>query len=167
MSLRIQVSDLIARPGSSRREAGTLDVEVDLTTASVHGPIDVVADIRSLSDGVIARGRVSARANLVCNRCLSEHVGDVSCDFEQVYRLVPEDPETELQVENGAWIDLEPTCRDELVLSLPQVSLCNVDCRGLCPTCGTDLNTGSCSGHAEGLSSPFAALARLFESPTD
>jgi uncharacterized protein len=34
-------------------------------------------------------------------------------------------------------------------LAVPEYSLCNEGCRGICPRCGTDLNTGSCSCEPE------------------
>lgn len=163
MSLRIQVSDLLARPGHARSEQGTFEADIDLETAVVRGEATVVLELRSLTDGVVVHGTVEALAELTCNRCLTEWQEPVQLSFSQVFRLVPEDEETELAIEKGTWIDLEPACRDELALALPLVSLCRPDCMGLCPTCGTDLNTGACAGHTEGVTSPFAALADLLK----
>ncbi len=56
-----------------------------------------------------------------------------------------------------------PIIRDEVSLALPLVPLCKKDCLGLCPTCGTDLNTAPCSGHADESDSPFSALQQLLE----
>jgi uncharacterized metal-binding protein YceD (DUF177 family) len=41
---------------------------------------------------------------------------------------------------------------------------CQEDCKGLCPICGTDLNSDPCDGHGEDSGSPFAVLKDLFES---
>jgi uncharacterized protein len=35
--------------------------------------------------------------------------------------------------------------RQHLVLALPLAPRCRETCRGLCPQCGTNLNTGACS----------------------
>jgi uncharacterized metal-binding protein YceD (DUF177 family) len=42
---------------------------------------------------------------------------------------------------------LDPTesFRQVLTLELPGYPLCRKDCRGLCPTCGADLNQGNCN----------------------
>jgi uncharacterized protein len=45
---------------------------------------------------------------------------------------------------DGERIDLEPLFREQFVLSVPYAPLCKEDCKGLCPQCGTDLNTASC-----------------------
>ena len=60
-------------------------------------------------------------------------------------------------------IDTEPLLRDELLLAMPLAPVCRPDCKGLCPECGTDLNTGACSGHESEPVSPFAELRSLFD----
>jgi uncharacterized protein len=41
-------------------------------------------------------------------------------------------------------IDLGQAVREELALAVEQFPLCREDCKGLCPTCGADLNAGPC-----------------------
>jgi uncharacterized protein len=66
----------------------------------------------------------------------------------------PDDLETE-DVELGAddaaatfykddAIDLADLLREQFYLALPMKPLCRQDCRGLCPQCGTNLNTDTC-----------------------
>ncbi|MCK7489366.1 MAG: DUF177 domain-containing protein [Anaerotruncus sp.] len=44
----------------------------------------------------------------------------------------------------GTVIDLAPHLREEIILSMPIRLLCKDDCKGICPDCGKDLNTGEC-----------------------
>ncbi len=46
---------------------------------------------------------------------------------------------------DGDAIDLEPLFREQFVLAVPFAPLCREDCKGLCPQCGIDRNTGTCS----------------------
>ena len=41
-------------------------------------------------------------------------------------------------------IDLGQLMQEQFYLAVPMKPLCREDCRGLCPVCGTNLNTGSC-----------------------
>jgi uncharacterized protein len=41
-------------------------------------------------------------------------------------------------------IDLGEMVREQMHLALPLRRLCREDCRGLCPSCGVNRNTGSC-----------------------
>jgi uncharacterized protein len=46
---------------------------------------------------------------------------------------------------DGERIDLEPLFREQFVLAIPYAPLCVEDCKGLCPQCGIDRNTASCT----------------------
>ena len=57
-----------------------------------------------------------------------------------------------------------------IVFELPLVPLCDEDCKGLCPTCGANLNEGPCGCEKEQpdgpdefelVKNPFAALANF------
>ena len=61
----------------------------------------------------------------------------------------------------GDTLDLEPLVREILALVWPVQPHCSEDCRGLCATCGCNLNRESCSCTAEPSVRPFAGLARL------
>ena len=41
-------------------------------------------------------------------------------------------------------IDLSELLREQFYLALPMKPLCREDCRGLCPQCGVNRNTGTC-----------------------
>jgi uncharacterized protein len=58
-------------------------------------------------------------------------------------------------------IDLGQLMREQFYLSLPMKPLCRVDCKGLCPSCGTNLNRGSCDCKREWEDPRFAALKNL------
>jgi uncharacterized protein len=65
-------------------------------------------------------------------------------------------------------IDLRELVREQIYLLLPMKPLCKEACAGLCPVCGTNLNTGSCDCPREWEDprlAPLKALAR--KSDTD
>ena len=41
--------------------------------------------------------------------------------------------------------DLAPFFREEIALAVPVQILCKEDCRGLCPSCGANLNLAPCN----------------------
>jgi uncharacterized protein len=45
----------------------------------------------------------------------------------------------------GPQIDLAVGIREAIMLSQPIMQLCKEDCQGLCPVCGINLNSQSCS----------------------
>jgi uncharacterized protein len=46
---------------------------------------------------------------------------------------------------DGERIDLEPLFREQFVLAIPYAPVCAETCKGLCPQCGIDRNTASCT----------------------
>jgi uncharacterized protein len=46
---------------------------------------------------------------------------------------------------DGERIDLEPLFREQFVLAIPYAPLCSEDCKGLCPQCGIERNTATCT----------------------
>jgi len=47
---------------------------------------------------------------------------------------------------------------EQVILSVPMKVVCRPDCRGLCPVCGANRNTGECQCPAAPADSPFASL---------
>lgn len=161
--VRIQISDLISRPGQTRTHQHRVPVQVSFPTAQVDTVVSFDAAISGVPDGVWLRGSVEAEAELTCNRCLTRWTQTIYTPVERLYRLQPSDPEEELVIEDGGWIDVTQPVHEQISLALPFNSVCSPDCLGICPECGTDLNQSICSGHQQDAGSPFAALADLLE----
>ena len=167
--LRYLVSDLLGHPGLSRPVGGELPLQLKVGETMVDDVAEVIAQLDSIPEGIIARGSASTMAHHVCARCLREWDSPIEIEFTELIargtssKLADEDL---LRVTNEGFIDLGPLVHDELCLSLPADPLCRSDCLGLCPTCGADLNVSPCAGHGDQSSSPFAAVKQLFGSET-
>jgi len=68
--------------------------------------------------------------------------------------------ELDLDVYSGETVDLEALVREQIILLAPLKPLCSEGCRGLCPTCGVNLNQETCSCKVENASSP-ARMGKL------
>jgi uncharacterized protein len=58
----------------------------------------------------------------------------------------------------GKELDLRPAVREQILLSLPSAPVCSDDCKGLCPSCGKDLNEGECGCDRTVMDPRWAAL---------
>jgi uncharacterized protein len=152
----LNVSDLLGHPGSRRPITLEGPLEVSLDLASVAN-VRADAVLESAAGEIVARGTVSFTATLRCNRCLTEWDEQMQVPLVEVFGS------DDAPIGRDGTIDLEQVLRDETALSIPLAPLCSADCRGLCPTCGTDLNREPCSGHADESTSPFGALRHLLE----
>ena len=69
--------------------------------------------------------------------------------------------ETEIGYYQGDGLELEDVLREQVLLSLPPRVLCSPDCKGLCPHCGQDLNSASCSCTQSSPDPRWSALSEL------
>ncbi len=82
-----------------------------------------------------------------CARCLEEFENKIIAKFNAIIvDEVNEDYEAEdieIMIKDGC-IDLEEPIKQIVYLSMPMKALCKNDCKGICPMCGINLNTGKC-----------------------
>jgi uncharacterized protein len=159
--LMVPVGDLIGSPGKDRPFAAVVPVQLSFEDVRVEGPMEVSGRAIGLIDAVEADFTVSATAHLTCTRCLTEWDEPIEARATQFFRRVPDEQGYPII---GDDIDLYEPARDELALAFPGTPVCREDCLGLCPTCGTDLNSDPCGGHGDDSDSPFATLRDLFDS---
>ena len=79
--------------------------------------------------------------------------------------LEDEENDEILLLDNGT-VDLDEVFTTALVLAMDSKHVCSEDCKGLCATCGADLNEGPCGCKPE-IDPRFAALAQLLDSETE
>ncbi|MBR3487242.1 MAG: DUF177 domain-containing protein [Clostridia bacterium] len=116
-------------------------------------------------EGVDLMGVLSSSLIMNCTKCNEEFVKPFSVDFSERFLKVSDEEAEELDCYSyaGEVLKLDKMAEDLILLNAPLYGLCRPDCKGLCPICGTNLNTSQCSCTAEDDSSPFAALKRLKE----
>ena len=142
--LRIAVASLPPEglPWSGEVTAAALGVPED-DRIRFALPIRFTLRVSPVETEVLIEGQLRARLRCGCDRCLVTFETEVGTDEVCHLLALPED----------GVIDLTENVREDMLLTLPSRCLCREDCRGLCPQCGLDLNTGSCDCTAKRLSS--------------
>jgi uncharacterized protein len=146
-----------------------------------RGEIDFPAPVKTrlrvlrISDFIEVEGVFETAARLVCGRCLKEFEMQLASEIALTYtRENPEirenlsREEVELSPEDaglitfrGDRIDLRKGVQEQVVMALPVRPLCHDHCKGLCPQCGTDLNSGDCDCDQGPPNTQFSALEKL------
>ena len=105
--------------------------------------------VTNINDIIVLNGKITASYRTICDRCgepiqknmnlgvcedlLNEESTDINGDaFIDQYSF------------KGEELDLTKIIVDYLVLNVPMSHLCKVDCKGICPTCGKNLNYEDC-----------------------
>jgi uncharacterized protein len=127
-------------------------------------------------DLVEIKGRIMASLAFECGRCLERFQIELKRTFAIDFVKEPDKPadssdgeddyeimETDIGTEyfTGDVIELSDTLQEQLVMNLPPHPLCSDGCKGLCPSCGTNLNSSSCSCTPKQGHPAFAALKGL------
>jgi uncharacterized protein len=121
------------------------------------------AELDLYADGshVFAQGTLVGHVTVACSRCIGavrlaidepirvtfmppSEIGDEDQVTEEVEEEVT-DHDVDVFAFDGERVDLEPLLREQFVLAVPFAPLCSETCKGLCPQCGIDLNTGTCT----------------------
>ncbi len=124
---------------------------------------------------IVARGSFSTAVEVQCGRCLRAFCVEINEPIEEELLLrsrpaelgdeadeeLPEEERDPLFVDN--MFDLDELLRQSIVIAIPIKQICSEDCKGLCPSCGADLNKGQCDCPPEEAGGAFAALASLLE----
>ncbi len=150
----------------------SLGPEVELA-----GPIDGDIRLQRTNRGILVNGQIGAPLRRTCGRCLEPFVDEVevslaeefvpSVDPESGTPLIPPaEDEATVPINEHHEIDLGPVLHDELLLTEPMTPLCQPNCAGLCPACGS--RADDFHQHVEEEVDPrLAVLGQLLEGHAD
>jgi uncharacterized protein len=162
--LSVEISELLTKPGSSRRLEFSEEVPgLGLDVGRVRPLMHFELRLDSLVEGVLVAGTVGGAYAFECIRCLRpfEEPFEVGLGEVLAYEGQP-GAEEEYQITDDH-AHLEPVIRDAVMLAMPLNPLCRPDCKGLCPVCGADLNVTDCGHKAQRTDLRWEPLARLRE----
>ncbi|HTY83436.1 MAG TPA: DUF177 domain-containing protein [Silvibacterium sp.] len=143
---------------------GQADLIEEKRIGEARGSLRTVEDIR-------LRGSYAGDFEIPCARCLDPVAHTLSGEFDLLFRPLGADadaseraittPETEIGYYQDGGLALEDVVREQVFLSLPARSLCREDCKGICPRCGKNLNSESCTCDTAPADPRWSALSDL------
>lgn len=149
--------------------------EVDIENSITANDIECTIELNKNKSEVLLEGKISCTLELKCSRCfkpfslkknesLSAYfVKKESRKKTETERLSTKDILTEYY-ENDT-INLAPILHDIIALSIPMKPLCSSVCKGLCPSCGANLNSENCTCTSEKTDPRWDPLKKLLKNP--
>jgi uncharacterized protein len=133
-----------------------VDIEerVELEDVSLSGPVISHLSLNKVSSEIIITGRLKAEMAVQCSRCLKDFTQGLDISVNVVYHPVEDvagerhalkDDELDMGFYQGEELDLQELLKEQILLNTQMKPLCNEQCKGICPKCGKDLNTGQCN----------------------
>ena len=147
-------------------ELGSFDERVKLVE-----PVTVKGKVRLAGPEVFVNGHIETRVQVECDRCLKQIEIPVNAGFDLQYIPGAEyesgataeltEEVMALSVFDGETIDVDEIVKEQILLAVPTRMLCQPDCKGICPVCGTDKNTGECECETKEVDPRWAGLKNL------
>jgi uncharacterized protein len=155
--------DLRSVPTSDNAsDAATLS-DTEAEDLRIIGPVTFDGVLQKKDQRFRLKGRIKAALELACGRCAEMFQLPIDTEVDLTYVPQPSaqpqshaghakgTDEIELQDEDLTTayyrdhvLDLAEMLREQFYLAMPMRPLCREDCKGLCPHCGTNLNTATC-----------------------
>jgi uncharacterized protein len=144
----------------------------------VTGQADLIIEHRSEHRGTAGtvydirlRAHTTGQFTQLCARCVEPVPQALAIDFDLIFRpayadadaserAITED-ETEIGYYEASGLLLEDAVREQVLLTLPSRSLCQPDCKGLCPHCGLNRNLAACECVEKPVDPRLSALAGI------
>ncbi len=136
--MKIQVNRV---PAEGVKEHAVYDpAALDMEREDIRptGPFDVDAQITLVDKELVVIADIHCAVHMTCARCLEAFEAPVGPRAIFSYSVEPDD-----------LVDITEDVRQEIILAYPMVPVCRADCKGLCATCGQNLNERAC-GHPMG-----------------
>ena len=101
------------------------------------GNLSVAGTVAKLDEGYLVAGTLTASIRMECARCLKPFDHPLSLKFSEQFHPAPDDDRFPARKDR---LELDPMLRTVILTRLPERPLHDPACKGLCPTCGKDLN---------------------------
>jgi uncharacterized protein len=175
--LSYNVASLLREAPGAERRYSVDDVRLEIAEDVILAePIKGEVRLSRTGRSVLARAHLRTAIAGYCSRCLKAVVEPIEVHIEEealpsvdIDTGLPLHLDVEpdaLRVDDHHELDLAEPVREAISLAEPITLLCRDECRGLCPTCGVDLNVVTDHSHTEEAIDPrLAALAAWRDGP--
>lgn len=137
------------------RQRLSVDQQVSLEPfegVSFPEPARVHLELHGGGDLLEIAGAIDVKIHGECDRCLGEVEREMHVDVDEQFPTDGEaqaDPFGESNVLTGDRLDVKDLATQLVCSAVPLGILCTHDCKGICPLCGENKNTGACTCQAE------------------
>jgi uncharacterized protein len=169
--VRIELDSLEGTSGSFAHVYGSDELEFNDGRVRVIEPPEITGRVVRQGNQLLLNGRLTARTEVDCDRCLKLIAVPVrtefnlqyvtATDYEAIQAADLEEADLALSVFDGKGIDVDEIVREQILLAVPTRSLCREDCKGFCPACGADRNLKECGCQTEDSDPRWAGLKEL------
>ncbi len=113
-------------------------------------------------------GKARLMISIPCDRCLEDVPMEFLLDFVKNIDLSVSDDEQEDDLDeknyiDGYNLDVDKLLYNEILIGWPMKILCSEDCKGICNTCGQNLNKATCDCEDTSLDPRMSVIRDVFK----
>ncbi len=111
-------------------------------------------------------GKCELVLEIPCDRCLEPVMTKFVLEFTKNVNLSDDEQTDELDEKNyidGYNLDVDKLLYNEMLIGWPMKILCSDDCKGICNTCGQNLNKGTCNCEDTSLDPRMSVIRDVFK----
>ena len=167
----IDVSSVIKESGSH--------LDVDFTESidafefmgenySFYAPARIKGTVSNNGKGLEFKAIFTGEMDTSCARCTDDIRVAIEFEINEFFIRDEDhnDQDGDVYIYSGYQIDVTDAIIDCLVMNIDSRYLCTPDCKGLCPTCGTNLNFETCSCADDSIDPRWEKLKALMDDNT-
>lgn len=168
----INLSDVLAVDGRTLQKKVILDMdsfESKLGSFKLDNSKEAALLITNIGDRKLSiEVKCDLSVYIPCDRCLEDVKKNFHIDFNKEFdmNLTQDDRLSELDESDyisECDLDVDKLIYNEILVNWPMKVLCRQDCKGICNTCGANLNNGDCGCDRTVLDPRMAAIQDIFK----
>ncbi len=129
-----------------------IDASIKLTQSDndefqILGEVLLKGEVANIGGSLELAAKGYAKLERICDRCVEPYVFEINFPVEERMKKIDTEDvseDSDVLLIEGSSIDLAELTYTGLCLNIPSKSLCDEECKGLCPICGGNRNKQSC-----------------------
>jgi uncharacterized protein len=169
MLMKVEFRKVKAGGSMFNLETTASDLELEAAGFKFPDPIEVELNAIKSGDEIIFQGNVTTMIEAECARCLELFEKPVEARMQFVVQFLDVDTPEDTGDDDFVVLpksmedyDISERVREVILLELPYKPLCELNCKGLCPMCGENLNERDCGCTQDKTDERWDALRELF-----
>lgn len=170
--IELDISKIKNSPGTEYhliKEFKMQPIQAGVEEVIFNTPVRLDVSIANKGGSIAVAGSFETNIKLACGRCLEFFDMPVREEIIEFYyntgkqEIKPDDVGEDWIPYRGDSIDVAPEVARTILASLPMKLLCRDDCRGLCQSCGKNLNVEKCDCDKDDIDLRLVKLKQLLE----
>lgn len=169
--MEINVAQIRKNFGESYKFHFIEEIDTDHENYIINGSVEFNVTVTNTGQVLLAKGMIIGNVQLQCGRCLEDFQLMIKATFDEQYCQESDLEQIDqagittddCHIYTGDIINFTDQVLETITLSIPMKPVCQDSCRGICPSCGQNLNISDCHCKNEEIDARLEILKQLLK----